>query len=288
VKNPKVIISTVAVGFFLSFVVALFSGAGFGNALIRAFVSAIVCGVVVAGCIFISRKFLLEGAQGADVAVADDTAEAPVGGRVNIVLDDETLPTEPDDPRFDVSGIRKSIANPPKKAVVESSAWKDDFGEDGILDSPAAVSYTQTAGSTTNAASKIKSQTVAERISAIDDESPRKKTPEFGAAGVSAAQNNSGVPSVSGKTASVGNSTPPPQPRTSGVSLGTGGLVDLPDIDEFMAEDLSTGGEVIEDSDFASATKQEVAAGHKIKAENFDATDSQAIASAIRTLLVSG
>jgi hypothetical protein len=69
-------------------------------------------------------------------------------------------------------------------------------------------------------------------------------------------------------------------------SLGAG-LMDLPDIGMLVTEGLSTDDDIVRDTEFASATKDEVAAGHKIRAaEDIDISDSKAVASAIRTLLV--
>jgi hypothetical protein len=252
VRNPKVFIITVAIGFFFSFIIALFSRAGFGIALIRAFVSALVCGAVAVGGSYVLRKFLLEGAPFADVSVSDDDSEAPPGGRVNIVLDDEALPAEPDDPRFDVRNIEKSIAaQPPDRAVDGPNAGNSGFDGSDILDDIGEASARQTE-SAAQAAANTEGRIVAERIAEMSGEERQKKAPE------------------------------------SGASIGTGAPANLPDIDGFMAEDLSTDRSVVEDSDFASASKQEGAPGRKVRPENFDATDSKAIASAIRTLLVDG
>jgi hypothetical protein len=66
-------------------------------------------------------------------------------------------------------------------------------------------------------------------------------------------------------------------------------MVDLPDIGSLVTEGLSSEDELIKDTDFASATKDEVAAGHKNSADidDVDVSDSKLIAGAIRTLLAS-
>ncbi|GMO50168.1 MAG: hypothetical protein Pg6C_13540 [Treponemataceae bacterium] len=281
-KNPKIIIVTAVCGFFLSFVTALFSRAGIGMALLRAVVSAAVCAAVVTGLLVAVRNFLLENAAGAHVHVfrtADDELEQPLGSRVNITLDDEALPAEPDDPSFDVSSIGRSIGKQPESAVVHPP-------EDVLPDDKAvkpAVPDEQAA------APKTKAQILAERIAQLDGESPRKKAPEFTKqddAADPARQNNFVAASPADITAPRAGKTAPKD--AGGTVFASGGLVDLPDIGELVTEGLSNGDEIISDTDFSSATKEEIAAGRKTRVEDVDTSDSKAIASAIRTLLVSG
>ena len=199
------------------------------------------------------------------------------------MLEDEGLPSEPDDPLFDVSDVKKSLGK-----------------------SLAGQGYSRQGQVTPDAAA---------RVAAIDAASPRSartepaETKVAGAPASGAGFTPASITSVAASASmadftkdaaeSPARKTPPPQtlaysaepaakyaPAKSG-SQGAG-LIDLPDIGELVTEGLSTDDDVVRDTEFASATKDEVAAGHKIRAAgDIDISDSKAIAGAIRTLLVS-
>ena len=279
-KSPKVIIITAAVGFFLSLFIALICRAGFGAALLRAVISAIVCAVVVAGLSVTAQKLLLENVRAAVTDEAREGSEAG-GGLVNIVLEDEGLPSEPDDPLFDVSDVKKSLGK---------SLAGQGFSRQGQVTPDAAA-----------------------RVAAIDAASPRSartepaETKVAGAPASGAGFTPASITSVAAsasmadftKDAAESPARKTPQtlaysaePAAKYASAKSGsqgaGLIDLPDIGELVTEGLSTDDDVVRDTEFASATKDEVAAGHKIRAAgDIDISDSKAIAGAIRTLLVS-
>ena len=276
-KNPKVIIIAAVAGFFFSLITALVSGVRFGAALLKAFVSAAVCAAAVAGLSFTVRKFLLGDTQAARTDEARGGGEAG-GSIVNIVLEDEELSAEPGDPLFSVSDVSKSLGKPlagqghPKQAAITPEA--------------------------------------EDRITAIDAASPRNARTEPAANEDAGAQSNSASftpahitsiaasASIADAAEDLPHKAPTPQtlaysaePAAKNAPAKNGspgaGLIDLPDIGMLVTEGLSTGDEVIVDTEFASATKDEVAAGHRMRAaEDIDISDSKAIAGAIRTLLV--
>jgi hypothetical protein len=286
VKASRVIIITAMVWFFLSFIIALFSRAGIGLALLRALLSAAVCATVCAGLLFAAKKFLLEGTEipGKDVSVADaedDELETPpAGSRVNIMLDDEALPAEPGDPGFDVRGIAGLIGKPPVRAA--ESAPQNALRDEGVFERAPQGAQTKNIPITDV-------QAAVKRLAQIDSESPRKKQPESAeqsGSNTQARQGNFVAASPAEITAPRAENAAPE--KSAGGSFGSGVIVDLPDIGDLVTEGLSNEDEVINDTDFAAATKEEVATGRKVRVEDVDVSDSKAIAGAIRTLLVNG
>jgi hypothetical protein len=296
-KNPKVLIIASVIGFFFSFIVSLVAGAGFGSALLRAVISAVVCCIVVGALSFAAQKFLVESDGGFAVTESVDSGQAPSGSVVNIMLEDEELPSEPDDPRFDVRNVSAAVIQKPDAGLgaAVSSVSQDDFMSSfSSLDSgkqKAASSNGFTPASITSVAKSASPAAASSRLAAVDSASPRKTAPPENA-GKAALLGDIDAASPRKLAPSVGaapSESPVSAEQNAGASLG-GGLVDLPDIGNLVTEGLSSEDELIKDTDFASATKDEVAAGHKNNTDidDVDVSDSKAIASAIRTLLVSG
>jgi hypothetical protein len=275
-KSPKVIIIVSAAGFFLSFITALISGAGFGAVLLKAFVSAAVCAAVVAGLSFAARKFLLENTQDAAADEARENGETG-GSIVNIVLEDEGLPSEPDAPLFKVDGITQPLAGQSKQASIMPSAEARlaEIGGHSPENVRTEAVQNKDAGAQANGAGFTLADITSVAASASMRDFSKSEKAEFSAGKMPEPQALAHTAEPAAKSA----------PAKSG-TLGAG-LMDLPDIGMLVTEGLSTDDDVVRDTEFAAATKDEVAARHKIRAaENIDISDSKAVASAIRTLLV--
>jgi uncharacterized membrane protein YeaQ/YmgE (transglycosylase-associated protein family) len=280
-KNPKVIIIAAVAGFFLSFITALISGAGLVAAPLKGFVSAAVCAVVVASLSFAARKLLLENVPAAETDEARESSGTG-GSIVNIVLDDEKLPVEPDDPLFNVSDIGKSLGKPlagqgysrqtPAASDAEARPVAVDAASLGTArkepaENKAADGQASSAGFTPANIMSVAASAPVQGFTKDAAESFARK--------MDTPQTLAHTAELAAKSASARN------------GFQGAGLIDLPDIGMFVTEGLSTDDDVIKDTEFASATKDEVAVGHKIRApEDIDISDSKAIASAIRTLLV--
>ena len=106
--NPKNIGISAAIGFVLSFLIGIFSGVSFLLVLLRALICAVIFAAVGAGASILFQKFL-------SVEQSDTVSDAPVekaqrvGGIVDYIVGDDTLPDEEQGPRFDVSMTRSSL-----------------------------------------------------------------------------------------------------------------------------------------------------------------------------------
>lgn len=117
--NFKPVILTSVIAFVLSFFVALISGAGFGISLLRAFISAICFGALTVGISFLYNKFLNDTPS--DGSVSDNSSEsnpAPIGNKVDIVIDDEELQDDENSPKFVLTGQNQML----NKGDVDTSA----------------------------------------------------------------------------------------------------------------------------------------------------------------------
>lgn len=108
-KNVKFSLAFAAFGFCLSFVVGLFSGAHAA----RVFLMALLFGAVFAALGF-AVGFLLGGVLNVESGDSDAPAAqdaAPKGSVVNVVVQDEELPSDDGAPRF-VVGSNRSMLSP--------------------------------------------------------------------------------------------------------------------------------------------------------------------------------
>lgn len=117
--NFKPVILTSVIAFVLSFFVALISGAGFGISLLRAFISAICFGALTVGISFLYNKFLNDTPS--ESSGSDSSSEsnpAPIGNKVDIVIDDEELQDDENSPKFVLTGQNQML----NKGDVDNSA----------------------------------------------------------------------------------------------------------------------------------------------------------------------
>lgn len=117
--NFKPVILTSVIAFVLSFFVALISGAGFGISLLRAFISAVCFGALTVGISFLYNKFLNDTPS--ESSGSDSSSEsnpAPIGNKVDIVIDDEELQDDENSPKFVLTGQNQML----NKGDVDNSA----------------------------------------------------------------------------------------------------------------------------------------------------------------------
>ena len=104
VKQVRFIAGFALAGFLISFFFGFFSRGGIGRILLYAFIFAAVFALVGFAVRFIGTTFLNidGGTDGADV-------HGTTGNNVDIVVQDEDLPTEEGSPEFDVGGNRQML-----------------------------------------------------------------------------------------------------------------------------------------------------------------------------------
>ena len=104
VKQVRFIAGFALAGFLISFFFGFFSRGGIGRILLYAFIFAAVFALVGFAVQFIGTTFLNidGGTDGADV-------HGTTGNNVDIVVQDEDLPTEEGSPEFDVGGNRQML-----------------------------------------------------------------------------------------------------------------------------------------------------------------------------------
>lgn len=106
--KPTIFASIIA--FVLSFFVALISGAGFGISLLRAFISAVCFGALSVGISFLYDKFLNDvPSEGTSSDVSTESNPAPIGNKVDIVIDDEELQDDENSPKFVLTGQNQML-----------------------------------------------------------------------------------------------------------------------------------------------------------------------------------
>jgi hypothetical protein len=102
-KNPRKIVVAIIIGFVLSFLVGLISGADFGIVALRALISAVVFGGVTFAVQVIAGKFLF------DAVSASDDEGLETGPTVDITIGDEPIggafQQEPNAPVFNLQDI---------------------------------------------------------------------------------------------------------------------------------------------------------------------------------------
>ncbi len=284
--------------FFLSFLIALFSGASFLIALLRGFISAVVFSALSAGIQILNDRFLSDGSSGQDILPGSPEAAKPVSGRVvNLRIADEDLREEDGAPSFSVGGETRILT-------------KDDVQP-----------YTQQNG-------KANADMIAGEIQRIKNKnapsasepapSPKEvplPTPEAAAALSEEGQGGGFTPVnlskasfVSDEAAAQKEEAPEP-PRTMGIGEAassddssdpySGGGISIDPSDEELDELPDIGGlglmddsasrsgqsEVIEDSDFASAGRSSAPVPSAQETSVAVSGDSAIMAEAIRTIL---
>ncbi|MDR1784905.1 MAG: hypothetical protein LBR23_00335 [Spirochaetaceae bacterium] len=229
-KNPKIIIIAGAAGFFLSFIIALASGAGLGIVLLRALVCALAAGALTLGIQAAAGRYLSVPGEGAFFPQEGEASQA--GRGVNILLGDDPLPGDRNGPEFDVTGIQGEFSFTPQGERAPQTLFPD-------LD---------TAGSPGSSGK------------------PPKEPPGTGS---------------------------PPDPAfrveapPSGDGPGIETAADLPEFGQFAVPGLS-GEDRIRDAAPPLTTGEAVEFRPEKKAVSIDVSDTQALASAIRTLVAKG
>ena len=105
VKQVRFIAGFALAGFLISFFFGFFSRGGIGRILLYAFIFAAVFALVGFVVQFIGTTFLNIDAP----AGGAEAAHGTTGGNVDIVVQDEDLPTEEGSPEFDVGGNRQML-----------------------------------------------------------------------------------------------------------------------------------------------------------------------------------
>lgn len=250
--NPKNICISASIGFFLSFIIGLFSDVHFSIVVLRAFIFALIYAVLTVGITFLYNRFLSSDSGGFSVDSDVSNQKVNAGNIVNIVVDDSNLPDENASPRFKVLNNHKAVSMEEADTVSNSS--------EKIIPSPAVES--------------VQSVPAAESV-------PASVTP--------ASSESSAF-----KSLNLGTSQAPEavgQPKAENTSdgqkeAGSQQLDELPDISEMqnvpMGDvgselDSPSGGEIVSDSEFATA-------GTKLKEQPISG-DTSIMAKAIQTLL---
>lgn len=248
--NPKNICYCSCIGFFLSFFIGLVSGVSFSHVLIRALIFAPLFGVMCIGITFVYQKFLSNESNGFSVD-GDVAPSRPVGGVVNIVVDDTNLVDEGMSPKFTIAtnhaDLHEKRTEPP--VYRPEPEVSEPVLEPGAAENPAAAP------------------------SSPAQESSFKPVTLGSASGESAAQ-----PSVSDSPA------PHASPAASAPS-GEESLDELPDIGSMGIEEASGGTASELDSPAEVVTDTEFATGGSKMKEQPVSGDTNVMAKAIQTLL---
>lgn len=248
--NPKNICFCSCIGFFLSFFIGLVSGVNFSHVLIRALIFALLFGAMGIGITFIYQKFLSNDNGGFSMD-GDSAPSKPVGGVVNIVVDDTNLVDEGMSPKFTIAGNHADLKEKRSEAPVYNT--KPTEGEPGSV--PAATEYQN------------------ETSSPSEQDSSFKPVSLGGVEG-----NNTDQTAGSGASAQKDSSV-------SAIPAGEEQLDELPDIGNMgieesagdTASELNSPAEVVTDTEFATG-------GSKMKEQSVSG-DTTVMAKAIQTLL---
>ena len=131
--SSKMVIAAAVVGFLLSFFTGLFSGVGFLFVLLRAFVFAIVFGLLFVVIKFVFERFLDMG----DIESSPVPTEVNVGSMVDVTVGEDDLPEEDSAPGFYVDaklspknmGTEGSVTT--EKGSIDSINSAISSGQDG-------------------------------------------------------------------------------------------------------------------------------------------------------------
>jgi len=253
--NPKNICVSACIGFFLSFLIGLFSDVHFSVVVLRALLFAVVFAALCVGISILYQKFLSADNGGFIVDPEPSSLKNPAGGVVNIVVDDSNLPDEDMSPKFTVLNNHSALDNEIKK----TSGRSEPAVESVPVSPPSPV------------------------VSAEPEEKPPFKPVSLGesepkAAPVSSVP-SSNVPEAASSNTAASNAAVSDAPEEEQQ------LDELPDISNMaveasgdVASDLdSPTDEIVSDSEFATG-------GAKMKEQPISG-DTAVMAKAIQTLL---
>lgn len=260
--NPKNICVSACIGFFLSFLIGVFSDVRFSHVLLRAFIFALVFALLCVAVTFVYQKFLSSD-SGAFSAETDAAAAKTSGGLVNIVIDDTALIDDGLTPKFTVAGGRAAPLD-----------GKEARQDEGSPESSEVVSQTD----------------LREPDESQDSDGEEALSSQSGAGGESAsggsfqAMDLNEVSSSSGSVTAVSDGSASVSPAEKKSSSGSGAseaLDELPDIGGMMGDEDdskdSSQDEIEVDTEFAtggSGLKEKPVSG-----------DTNVMAKAIQTLL---
>ncbi|MBR1721013.1 MAG: hypothetical protein IJ727_00785 [Treponema sp.] len=257
--NPKYICISASIGFFLSFIIGLFSPVHFSTVILRAVLFSFICAALGAGISFVYDRFLSN--ENSSFSVDSDSVmqKTNPGSVVNIVVDDSNLYDDGVSPKFTVLKKHEDL--------------KD-------LDANGTVK-TELSPQISSADSGGLSSVAQEQSSLVSD---KEQDPARSSASSSAKTVSSDSSSESTfKPVSLGAVTSSP---SSGGTEGQEQLLDeLPDIagiqPDLASDDSSSADypveEIVSDSEFATG-------GKKMKEQPISG-DTSVMAKAIQTLL---
>lgn len=253
--NPKYICIFAGVGFFVSFIIGLFSGNGFLHPLLIALIFAVVFALLSFGIQIVYNKFLTIG-DSYTGNVGGDIKAPTVGSVVNITVDDDNLPDEEQAPKFYVENNRPGLG---------------------------AEDLTSEAVDARNKPKKVETPKVDAEISESISDVPVSEP----------VQNSSPIVASSGftpmsvtdlsKTENSGAVESAPVANTNNAnarvatSSASDSLDDLPDIGDFSPGAAKSTSDVISDASFSPSSSSSSSSG---KEQN-----SELMAQAIRTIL---
>lgn len=308
--NPKVIVGSAMVGFFLSCFVGFLCRAGIPVILLRAFIFALVFGALGFGANFVAGKFLF--AQDADVSMSDvsekpASAQRASGGTIDITIADEELPSEENSTDFTVTKAVRSY-HETNNGRKNGSGQAPSSEAAGVVNSaaerspdPSSDKAPRKPSSSAPDASEI--VPFHEESAPADDKDGEGETKPgslqgflFGMEGkkegYSVPEGEVKEPSELDKAESTETSQPAENQDGSAKSeKSAGGIDELPDLGNFVADEQGEGTYTVTDSsDFSSPASSGFGGSSGSSKQSrsssiTDMNDSEVIAKAIRTVI---
>lgn len=274
-KNQKVIAISAMVGFCLSCFAGFLGGAGLLIIFIRAFVFGLIFGILGWGAGFVLEKFLdLSTADSFSASLSEKSTASPekTANVVDITIADENLPTEEREPDFSVTKVVKTYH--------------------GVLDNSKTIKEPPLERKAELKPAPVETEIVKESISVPSLEKaepePKSEKPDTVAKTAPAAPKKEVA-----FEGFVPDLTPSSEPETNEKPVASsassdGELDELPDLSEIVEDDIQTGGAMVNDTEFASATSVSSStsdSGTKSKGNVADIKDTELLAKAIRTAI---
>lgn len=282
--NFKIIAFTSVTAFVLSFFTALISGAGFGRSFLRAIITGIVFGGISALVQWLYNRFLNDDSSGAGSAsdIGVENSRPVLGNKVDIVVSDEELQEEEDDPKFILTGQNQMLN-------------KDDLGSSGFVYQKESAGAKPEMKDLTNeespASSPVKSPEPREETKASP--ASQEEPPSFKPVPLAKAEQSPSVSQAKKTDADSGEADnfPPIENAFGGNSIFNGGpeakeddvVDDLPDMSGTPA---GLKDDAVTDSDFATSGKSTSRLNETVfpDGSKADSKDTKLMAEAIRTI----
>lgn len=166
--NPKNICVSACIGFFLSFLIGLFSDVNFSAVLLRALLFGLLFAALCVGISFLFQKFLAADNGGFSPEPDSPLSRAATGNVVNIVIDDSNLPDEDMAPKFTVSETHSNLhknKTPPaapkeggafESAAVQAAASSEPSSAEPAISEPVAAPSAESVSSSSAANAAFK------------------------------------------------------------------------------------------------------------------------------------